>query len=429
MTLLDQTPATILPLETWRQWFGLSPFRFWSLDDGSRGPQGCDDLVRQHPWQASDAASRAEIVQAIAEAERALTDELGFAPGPRYADITAPWPLPRRVGMADALGRRLSVTLPGAGFVQAIGVETIALLGTPAVALSDGDGDGVTDTFTVTLTVPATTDPATVAVYVPASERFDGSGRSARWLVRPVRASLAGTTLTIIGRSWTIVRPILYEGLATTGPSGGGGPNGLSPASSSTYCATLEVCTRTADPNGEALETCQAVLAWDSPPAWLWGWCADPPAFPGTNQLDPAAEGRVVARCGVRDAQRGIVIPAAALRNATTGEWAEDFPAWPPPDRVTVRVRAGHPDGQGGELQRATALLSAAYLRRPICACADVSKQIYDAQFDLTLAGRQDELYSTRDPDLDNPFGPRRGAVQAWKLIKRLAQTRAFLLG
>lgn len=428
--LLDQTPSTILPLETWRQWFGLSPFRFWGLDDGQRGPQGCDDLVRQYPWQASDAASRLDVLTAIAEAEKALTDELGFAPGPRYAELTVPWPMladhrMRRAAPVDADWRRLGVTLEGAGYIQAVGVEQITLLGSPAVALLDSDGDGVTDTFQVTLAVPAGTDPATVAVYVPAAERFDGSGRAQRWQVRPIRASLSGTTLTVIGRSWTIVRPVLYEGLATS-TSGGGGPNGLDPASAATYCATLEVCARTTDPDGESLADCQAVLRWDSRPWALSGFCCGPA---GTNQGDPAAEGRVVARAGIRDAERGIVLPAAAVRNATTGEWCQSWPACAPPDRVTVRVYAGHPDGLGGELYRATALLAAALLRRPICACADVSRQVYDAQFDLTLAGRQDELYSTSDPDLSNPFGPRRGAVLAWKTITRLAQTRAFLLG
>lgn len=439
--LLDQTPSTILPLELWRQWFGLNPFRFWGLDDGQRGPQGCDDLVRQYPWQASDAASRSDIVQAIAEAEAALTDELGFAPGPRYAELTVPWlPWPRladhrlqRIAPIDADWRRLGLTLEGAGYIRAVGVEAIALLGTPTVgggvgsslAYSDEDGDGLTDTFTVTLTVPTDTDPATVAVYVPAGDRFDGSGRSLRWQVRPIRASLSATTLTVIGRSWTAVRPVLYEGMPTIS-SGGGGQAGLDPNTTSIYCQSLEVCTRTTDPNGETLATCQAVLEWDSRPWAIAGFCCGPE---GTNQADPAAEGRVVARAGIRDAERGIVLPAAAVRNADTGEWCETWPACAPPDRVTVRVYAGSPDRLGGELQQAAALLAAAMVARPICACADQTRKVYDAQFDLTLAGRQDELYSTRDPDLDNPFGPRRGAVRAWKILKRLAQTRAFLLG
>lgn len=434
MTFLDTTPATLLSLEDWRQLLGFSPFFFWGLSNSqlqNSAAQGCDPVVRQHAWQGTDAASRTDILQAIADAERLLTEELDYAPAPRYTAVTVPWPrYPdgrfARVIPVDATGRRLSVHLPE-GYVQALGVEALTLLDTPAAAYTDEDGDGLIDTVTLAATVPAGTDPATLAVYVPAGERFDGSAASDRWRIRPIRASVSGTTATIIGRSWTCVRPRRYEGMPTAAtPSGGGGPLALDPDTTANYCATLEVYARTTDPNGETLATCQAVLEWDTRPAYLAGWCASPtPAYPGTNAADPAAVARVVARCGVRDAERGIVLPATAVRNATTGAWAETWPTWWEPDRVVVRGLIGRPDGLTGELARAIAQLSAALLARRICACDDLNAQLYHWQFDLTLAGRQDELYSTRDPDLDNPFGPRRGAVAAWKAVKRLYQTRA----
>lgn len=441
MTLIDQTPTTILSLETWRALMGISPFRFWGLDDGLSRTMGCDEIVRQYAWQDSDAASRADILQAIAQAEEMLTDELNYAPGPRYVETTVPYPRFSdhrftRYAPVGGDGRRLGVTVEGLGYIQALGVETITLLDTATVAggkltYSDADGDGRIDTWTITLTVAAGTDPGQIAVYVAEADRFDGSGRSERWRIRPIRASVdgAGTTLTVIGRSWTAVQPIRYEGLPTAAPSGGGAPAGLDPAVLANYCQELEVCTRVTDPNGETLTTAQGILRYNTPPAWLWGWCGEPPAFPGSNVLDPAAVAQVVARVGIRDATRGIVLPAAAVRNATTGVWAESFPAWLPPDAVTIRAYAGYTGPFANELERATALLAAALAPAPICACADATKKVYRAQYDLTLAGNQVEAYNTSDPDIAGPFGPRRGAVDAWKIVKRLAQTRASLMG
>lgn len=433
MTYLDDTPAPALALEAWRQYFNLSPWHFWGMSNGRapslrRNDGGCDSVVRQYAWQDGDAASRSEVLRAIAEAEQILTDELHYAPLARYAEFVVPWP--RAAGLTtrwaaaytDATWRRLSVALPE-GAIVALGVEAISLLDTVdtdpggGLAYADADGDGLLDTFTATLTVAADTDPDAVAVYVPAAERFDGSGRSERWRIQPVRASLSGTTLTVIGRSWTCVRPILYEGMPTAS-SGGGGAGGLDPADTGIYLAGIEICTRATDPNGETADDSQAVLEWDTRPGYLAGWCADGSA------TDPAAVARVVARAGIRDAWLGLVTPAAAVRNATTGVWAATCPAAWRPDRVVVRAYAGGRADKQRDLTRAVCQLAAALLTRPICACADVSRQLYDAQFDLTLAGRQDELYSTRDPDLDNPFGTRRGAVAAYKAIKRLQLTR-----
>lgn len=433
--LYDDAPAPALPLETWRELLGFNPWHFWGLSNRSvpnilsEQTRTCDGLTRQYAWQQGDAAGRSDILTAIATAEAMLFEHLGYWPGTRYAAVTTEWP--KRQWRAVTAHPRLSVQLQERE-VQALGFESITLLGTASVggdlAYSDEDGDGLTDTFTITLAgVSATLEADQVAIYVPAADRFDGSERSERWRVRPVRASLSGTTLTVIGRAWTAVRPLLYEGVPTAAPTGGGGPAGLDPSDAAIYCQSLEVCTRACDSDGTTLDTAQAVLAWDTRPDYLGAWCCAP--GDGTNSSDPAAVARVIARAGIADARRGIVLPAAAARSAD-GVWSASYPTCWTPDRVLVRGRfgAGTVDRPPVELARAVAMLAAAVLARPICACADVNRQLYYYQFDLTLAGRQDELYSTRDPDLDNPFGTRRGAVLAWKSIKRLEQLQAFTL-
>lgn len=442
--MLSDTRPTLLPIERWRALLGFHPWHFWGLANSAVpiGP-GCDSLVRQYAWQGSDAAGRAEILDAIAEAERQITEYLGYSPAPRATEAIVPWPRYRdgrfaRPIPADPTGRRLSVQLPE-GMVRAVGVEALALTDTVTtlagdLTITDGDSDGLLDTFTAVATVPAGTLPEQLRVCFSAVDRFDGSGPGARWFVRPVQVRISGVTATITGRAWCLVRPVLYEGWPTTAPSGGGGSAGLNPADLTVYASSLEIYARTIDPDGETLDTCQAIIRWDTRPSYLDGWCGDgAAAFPGTNASDPAAVASVVARCGVRDAAQGEVLPAHAVRNASTGVWSERWPTWWEPDRVLIRYEAGLPYADRASLQleaemeRAIAMLAAAILARPICACADTNRQLYYYQYDLTLAGRQDELYSTADPAIQGPFGPRRGAVLAYKILTRRAQTRAYL--
>lgn len=431
------TPQPILSLERWRTFFQLSPWHFWGLSNRSAPTiAGCGDVVREYAWQAGDSASRSEIRQAIADAEARLTEYLGHSPAPRYTEFALRWPRfsdarYQRSVPADHTGRRLSVQLPE-GEIRAVGVLSRTLLDTVAPAYTDEDGDGLEESFTLTCTVPSGTTASSLAAYVASTDRWDGSAVSERWRIAPVQASVSGTTATIRGASWICVRPVRYQGVPTS-TSGGGGPSGLDPDTTTNFLPLLEVYALATDPNGETLDTAQAVIEWDSHPA-LYGYCCCnlcAPSFPaGTNQCDPAAMARVVARCGVRDGRQGLVLPATAVRSATAGEWSETLPTAWEPDRVVVRVLAGKALTTSGDydplMLQAVCYLSAALLARPICACADTNRAIYNLQFDLTLSARQDELYSTSDPDIGNPFGTRRGAVLAWKIVKRLARARAF---
>ena len=48
----------------------------------------------------------------------------------------------------------------------------------------------------------------------------DGAPVGDRWRIEPIQVSLSGTTLTITGRAWLIVRPVLYVGFAFRGACG-----------------------------------------------------------------------------------------------------------------------------------------------------------------------------------------------------------------
>lgn len=435
--------TSLLPLEEFREVIGYHPFHFWGMADGDKlkVTSACNSLVRQHAWQDVDAVGRSEIAAAIETAEDRLAEYLGYNVAPRYEAVTLQWPRYfdrgyRRTSGVDADGRWLSLQLPK-GKVQAIGVETLSLIGTATVGggslvFSDADGDGIQDTFTATLATTLTSDQASqLGAYFVSADRLDAEGVSERWRIRPAQASISGGIATLRGRLWLLVRPALYEGVASSV---------LNPATSSIFAQSLEVYRRTTNAEGETSSTSGGVLVWETSPCHGW-WCCcggcggTSVTDPSNSPADPAAVAQAVARVGLRDAEAGIVSPAEAVRDATTGVWqAVAWDVCGDPDRAIVRCLSGEALDAGAQRvaerwRTVVSRLAAAELGRPICACDESNRELHRWQFDLARSsGAGDEAYGAISPnDLDNPFGTRRGHVYAWRQVKNLRQLRGLL--
>jgi len=431
----------LLPLDSWRQIMAFQPWHFWGYADNDllRLQSACNGLVVEYGWQQPDVASRSDIRVAIENAETLLRTYLRYSVAPRYTEATVAWPryldasLTRLRGV-DPTGRWLSVQLPE-GQIQAIGVEalTAVALATP-VTLSDPDGDGYQEQFTIGPFASAVTDPAQLAVYVPAASRFDGPDWSSavgpRWRIEPVTIRISGGFATITGARWLLVPPLRYQGLININ-------DGLDPSNAATTLTTLDVYQRTTNGAGLLTSDAQATITWDTHPWGCQGWCgcacgsSDPY---GGSPFDPSATANAVGRVGLVDAQLGIVAPAASAYNATSGVWSSVGGAvCAEPDRVTVRYLAGLPLDASGQMPHAwrvtVARLAAAELARPICACDEANRELYRWQFDLArTAGVGDEAYAAISAgDLDNPFGTRRGHVYAWRQVKQLRQQLGIL--
>ena len=235
----------LLPIEVWRNLMGYHPYHFFQLASSAIPLDGCNDLVWSYPWMSHDAASRQDVRNAIISAESILTRYLGFSPTPRYIEQTYPWPQladgGERWGAAGADWRWLTVPA-GEGYVQAAGVESLTLLGTPVLAYSDPDGDGLSDTWTLTIAT-SITDISQIAVYYAAADRLSSAPAGDDWRILPVTITIAGGVATIRGRSWQVVKPILYEGFVSDKLD----PN---PAPlTTTFVATLDVYSRTTATN------------------------------------------------------------------------------------------------------------------------------------------------------------------------------------
>ena len=435
---------TLLPLDSWRQILAFHPYHFWQLANATTPvTSACNGLVKEYAWQSVDAVGRNEIRGAIQTAEDRLAEYLGFAVAPRATSDVLPWPhlsdrWLTRINSMGPDGRYVALQLRE-GYVQAVGYDTLTLLGTPNVAYSDADGDGLNDTFTVSVATTAT-DATQIEVYIAAADRLDGASYEDRYRVAPVRVSIAGGTATITGKAWLCVKPVRYEGVLPVPSAGASDTSGaIDPASTANFVTTLDVVLRTTDPNGTTFDTAQATLIWETRPC-VGSWCLCNPQSVATYSptgaaFDPAAQAYAVARVGIRDAVLGVVTPAEATRDATTGVWTETrFDPLYAPDRVQIRYRAGYPLASDGQMDHRfrpiVARLAAAELSRPIAACDAANRELYRWQLDLARGGgRSLEQFQISPRDLDNPLGTRAGQVYAWKQIQNLRRTPGFIPG
>lgn len=411
-----------LPLDTFRAFLGLPPWHFWQFADQRIVPvqSKCSTPTYEYDWQGSDAAGRSSVREAIDEAENKLRDYLGYRPMPAYVDFaTVDWPRyydanKVRWRDVDASGRRVAVQTPE-GYIQALGVESLTSIGTATtgggtLVYTAQFNANLEDTFTITL--PASvTDPDEIAVYFAAADRWDGSPVGARWRIEPVQVSISGGNVVIVGRKWLVGRPILYENpVATT----------LDPTSAGNFVTSLEVYQRTTNGNGTSVTTCQATLVYETNDCGAcWGRCC---CSSGTTSSDPGTVGLVIARAGIRDGLLGDVTPAAAIYDGA--QWLSQWccaASYCDPDRVQLRYLAGYPleNGQmARKFQQVVSRLAAAELKRRVCACREQNEKLHDLQQDLTLESTETERYAVSQEDLTNPFGTRRGHVQAWRAIR-----------
>lgn len=423
----------LLPLDIWRAEIGFEPWKFWGCADGTiiKDDSKCSGLVREYSWQGTDAAGRDDLRRAIERAEEELSNYLQYRVAPQYVE-TEPLEWPRfndasqvRFRDIDATGRRVAMMAPEF-HIQAMGIEQLTLIATATVLLgtmvySDEFNTGFNDTFTITL--PTTvTDPNQIAVYFSVADRFDDLATVDRWRIEPLQISIAGGFVTIVGRRWLVVRPILYQAPAL---------NAINPTNAANFVTSLDVYQRTTNGDGLTVDTCQATLQFESSDCGGWGasFCIGQ----SNGSTDPGTVGNVIGRAGLRDKTLGLITPAAAVFNASTGLWQSAYGCngcYAEPDRVILRYLAGYPleNGKMAKVwQQVVTMFAAAELKRRICACRDINERLHDLQLDMALESTETERYARSQRDMDSPFGTRLGHIQAWKKSSDHILRRGFI--
>jgi len=373
--------------------------------------------------------SREALAQAIASAERDIAETLGYWPAPTWiSEEVHQVPRPHRpdfiqYGNLDVRGYPKGIRT-GFGRVIAGGQRNVDLVGTVTTAgldlvYSDADLDGVVDTATVSIAT-AETDARLVKVY------FAGHDGDPEWEIRPARTkTIVAGTFTATFWPWQFIDPDLWEAL----------PTGADPVAidydEETVPGTYDNLIASADVYVEWNDTT------DTGATFYWE--------PNGN-----VSGNLVCTCGgastcpvcalttqdgclhIRDAMDGLVAAAPATYNASDEIWeAGCFSVCRDPDFIKLWYYAGDIDQRYLNSKsydplspwwaQTIAWLATARLERPFCSCDNVVDLVKDLRADLSVTGGP-LGYNITLEDLSNPFGPRKGAVLAWRRISKLAR-------
>jgi hypothetical protein len=413
----------LLPLDIWRAEIGLNPWLFWGLAGGPIVDNSqCSGLLREYSWQRSDTAGRDDLRRAIERAEEKLFSYLGYRVAPQYVE-TEPLPWPRwddtsqiRYRNVDATGRRVAMMAPEF-HIQAMGIEQLTLIGTAGLIFSTKYSTALRETWTAQIATTVT-DPLEIAVYFTATDRLTDD--MDRWRIEPVSVAIANGIATITGATWLLVKPVLYDNPVL---------NALEATDLSTFVSAIEVYQRTTNGDGNTDTTSQAPLVYESSDCGGWGagFCIG--SLNGST--DPGTVGEVIGRAGIRDRTLGLITPAVATYNTTTGLWSSMSACncYAEPDRVKLRYLAGYPLERGRMAQRwqqVVTMLAAAEVKRRIVACRETNERLHDLQMDMALQATETERYQRSQQDMENPFGTRLGHIQAWKMAKQHILRRGF---
>lgn len=331
-------------------------------------------------------ASREDLARAIAQAESMIAQMVGFWPAPQWiANERKPYPTRRVRIAADYYAtsplevvnwRRKSIETRWAR-VQKFGRRHVTPLKLASIiSYSSPDGDAFDEWAKLTVTTD-TTGFSEDEIGV-----FAGTDTSPQKRIRNLKVTLTSTTITIEGDSALFINPALW----LLGKVIDGNVPGNFLVTANVY----RVYTRDDTAAYAAL-----TLDW----------------IRHAYEADYTSEGFLRSFANAR----GVVIPVPAVWNATTRVWTPSLVnAVYEPHRVHMWYKAGWEANEQGLMEepfaRAVAALATTLLADPICGCGSAERQI---DYWQSLPTSRETTYAM----MECPFGPKRGAWEAYKTI------------
>jgi hypothetical protein len=421
-------PQTLLPLEAFRQIIGWQPFFYYQLAQPLVPLTDSADLVvSEYTWQRPSATARSDFRQGIAKAEQKLCNFLGYDVATRYRSegyaVGYLKYLPRASAYSNwggyyggqGGGALLQLNV---GKLQRIATVSYTALTDFAVEITDEDGDGLKDTFIGTF-ADTGTDPASVLVAFDTDDQPANSGTAnstspVDWQIRPVTVTrLDVNTLQVVGPSWLLVKPALYE---RAGPSAGYNSTQTGISSSGTF-----------DPNlitnyVSGLTSWKKVYSNENTATLVRRLGASETSYSVTASIVDADQGQVqldLSGCyGFGSELCGPGTPTEEIRiNYEAG--------------ATDAFRAAQYSQYQTDWDTTVARFAIAELAQVPAATQKQNPQVFYWREDLAHTGSiggtgAGDSYRVSNEVLNNPFrNTRRGAVDAWAAVSVLAQSRA----
>jgi len=378
--------VTLLPLDRYASIMRIPACHFNQVA-GAKAPLsgGCDGV-----WSQED---REALAWAMATAEQMIAHELGFWPAPK-------WFVDEEIRInrvrTDWWNAELATRWK---YVQQFGTRSLSLVeaGAP-VAYEDRDHDQYGREETAVVGDPGAlyyylstscADPCDVRLYF---REEDGAWDPAdpRWEIRPVRADVDGDNLTVTAESCMFVRPALWE--VPEQPDG----EWIVPFDVNNLVDAVDVYCEGVDLN------LPATIYWDA--ACSCG------GYPCTCATQGAC-------AFVTDWERGhfCARPAAGANAYAAPSYYE------PPVKVKVSYLAGYPLDErtcrmDSKLERAIVKLANVLLPEPPCGYCDAAQVLWK---------RDREPVDPLTPEVASmPWDEySRGALEAWRIVKRLSRT------
>jgi hypothetical protein len=352
----------------------------------------CPKIWTRHTWQQPDQVSHEDLANAIAEAERTISEYFNWNVAPQWT-VEEEYETPNMVGHVRGTGwnfnRQRSAMMLKRGKVIAGGRRAVTLIRAEApIIYDDPDGDGFKERATITVPT-SVTDRREVKLYVAAKNA------DPRWELRPIdNLSIAGGTLTIRADSWVFMDPDLQSRFP-----GASGWQPIDISDSTNFLEHVDIYREYNDTSAAAAE-----FTWSQNECSTDEWTAQ------NGYMRPLyLDGAVTAVPGTY----ATAVPYTVSRI---------------PDRVRLWYYSGHisqeyragftTDPLDHNLAQAIAYLATARLDREICECN--KKWINDLRYDMAFSSAQGNFIAISENIVSAPFGSKRGEYMAWLAVKNL---------
>jgi hypothetical protein len=416
-------PRTLLSLSRYAHIMGINPMSFWGAvaknSDGDyiTGGAACSEIWYQYDWQDADKVSRTALALAILDAENDIMQITGKLLAPMWiVEEVHKYPAYHRVEYDTwygADGRRKSLTTKFSPVI-APGRRGVTLIDDVSPTYLDLDSDGFFETARVSVATTLT-DPNEIKVYIT------GESGNEEWEIRPCRSkSISAGVFTADFYTWQFIDPDLWEAMPVQG-------------------AEMTEIDLSGNPPGNVVSTVDIYREYndETEASAQFLWEAQQNGIAATG-ICSCCGGTGCTACGlttqdgcfdVRNAEIGEVAPWPGTYSSTDSAWESDsYTVCAEPDMVKLWYFAGEYnqrflrgtayDSLPDKWARVIARMATARLSKPLCACGNLNSLVEYLSEDISL-NLGDKSHMVDFDVLANPFGTRRGEIEAWMYVRK----------
>lgn len=379
MPITDDLLQSTLQLEHFRQVLGINPYHFWQMHFTTSPVISCSSVYTHYRWVGERGPGRYDFIQAVNQAEHNLAKLLDYALGYNYVEHeTVKLVQPRQVAW------RITPNTLNTKYQRIINVgkRTWDLIG-PVTLWAPPTPDHTNENISFTVNLAEATPACELKVCYPGTTVP----------IEPVSISISGLVATIVIKRWMLGKPADWESGVT-----------IDADHMANLLTTVDVYHVWSDPAQ------QVTVAWE-PDIYVCG----------CGSIDcPVCALALQTACAVQGIYKLGVVGWQPATFSNTAYAAVALARPRHPDLAFINYAHGLIDDQCYApiyWRRVITLLALAYLDTGLCGCSEVIQAINYWQEDLSRSSDK-QTFNISPSDLENPFGRRRGAINAWNAVK-----------